>query len=327
MLESGLELAPSLHEISEHAPKRSIQRLCASLAVAVEQGSPFATALASTKSFPPIVSRLAHIGEETGQLSLTLQRAATFIQKRRLARGNVISSLAYPLVVAMAACAVATYLVVWAIPKLAVFLRAMGRSLPTMTQSLLDVSDMIRSYGPQLAIVLAAAAVSAVLVYFWRPGRYRIDQGLLQLPIIGTLLKTAETQQLASSLALMLRSGVFLPDALATASMLHRNTFLADKVTELRKRITRGEDLASSLRGESAFASMLASMAAVGEQTGDLPRSMDHVADFYASQLDSSLNRMARMIEPTIIVFVGAIVGYVYIAFFMALLSAGGNFK
>jgi len=326
MLGGGLELTASLRELSIHSPKRSQQQICSALAEKVEQGHSFASAISDTRSFPTFISQLVRVGEETGQLAVTLQRAAEFIESRRQARSELLAALAYPLLVAIAACFVATYLVGWAIPQLAAFLHALGRKLPAMTQSLVDISELFQKHGPLCTVALATSAAMMATLYFWKPGRYRIDQYQLHLPLIGPLMQMSETHQLASSLALMLRSGVFLPEALKTAASLHRNQFLAAKVSRSHEELANGKDLAGLFAGPG-FGPMLASMIAVGEKTGDLPKSLEHVSRFYAAQLEGTLKRFSRLIEPTIIVVVGGVVGYVYVAFFMALLSAGGNFK
>jgi len=326
LLESGLELTSALGELRVLSPNRRLQQLCAELTEAVENGKSFSTSLSETGFFPPVVVQLARVGEETGELAVTLQRAAEFVENRRRVRGNLLSALAYPLLVAIAACAVATYLVGWAIPKLGVFLHAMGRKLPAMTQSLLDISSMTQQYGAQLGVFLFAGLLALALIYAWRPGRYRIDRALLRLPLFGPLMQMAATQQLASAVALMLRSGVFLPEALEVAAKLHSNQFLSAQVAGAPDKLATGNDLAEALSG-SGFAPMLSSMIGVGERTGNLPHALEHVAKFYAVQVDTTLKRLGRLIEPTIIMVVGGIVGYVYIAFFMALLSAGGNFK
>ncbi len=241
MLESGLELTPSLRELAIHSPKKLVRRVCNELADAVEQGSSLESAITASQLFPPIVSQLARIGEDTGELPITLQRAAEFIERRRQVHSDIVSAMAYPMLVATAACSVAVYLVGWAIPKLAVFLQAMGRKLPSMTQSLLDISQFVQHYGPGLAVVLVASLIGLALVYAFQPGRYQIDRWLLRIPLIGRLLQMAETQQLASSLALMLRSGVFLPDAISTASKLHRNHYLAAHVAGLASNLRWGK--------------------------------------------------------------------------------------
>jgi len=326
MLGGGLELTASLRELSVHSPKRCQQQLCTAIAEKVEQGNSFATAISEARSFPTFIAQLVHVGEKTGQLAVTLQRAAEFIESRRQARSELLAALAYPLLVAIAACFVASYLVGWAIPQLATFLHALGRKLPAMTQSLVDISELFQKHGPLCIVALATSAAVMVMLYFWKPGRYRIDQWQLHLPLIGPLMQMAETHQLASALALMLRSGVFLPEALKTAASLHRNQFLAAKVSRSHEELANGKDLAGLFAGPG-FGPMLASMIAVGEKTGDLPKSLEHVSKFYAAQLEGKLKRFSRLIEPTIIVIVGGVVGYVYVAFFMALLSAGGNFK
>ncbi len=326
MLGSGLELTPSLRELSTLSVKKSMRQLCGDLADAVEHGTTFAQALTDTRAFPPVVTRLVHVGEETGELPIALKRAAEFAESRRQTTSNLVSALAYPALVAIAACSVAAYLVGFAIPKLAVFLHAMGRKLPAMTQSLVDVATLVQRFGTEVVVTFIAAICALAFVYLWPPGRYRIDQFLLRFPLVGPLLRMAETQQLASSLALMLRSGVFLPEAIETAASLHRNRFLEAQVRRSREHLAMGKDLANAFNG-LGFESMLSSMIAIGERTGDLPKSLEHVATFYADQVARKLKRFGKIIEPTIIVVVGGLVGYVYIAFFMALLSAGGNFK
>ena len=326
MLGSGLELVPSLRELSVHSPNRRDRQVCGELAVAIERGDSLEAALAKAKAFPAVVMRLVRVGEETGELPTMLRRAADFLDARRQSKGKLVAALAYPSLVAAAACSVAGYLVVYAIPKLGTFLEAMGRELPAMTQSLLDLSEAVRRFGPAATAIAFLMVAAFAIAYGWKPGRYRIDRALLRVPLVGQLIQMAETRQLASSLALMLRSGVFLPEALQTTAVLHRNSYLADRVAKSPDRLAAGSDLSTALGGHG-FASMLPSMIAVGERTGELPAALEHVATFYGSQLDARLQRLTRLIEPAIIAVVGGGVGYVYVAFFMALLGAGANFK
>lgn len=325
MLESGLELAPALSELRSHSPKAKVRMLSDQMLVAIEQGDRFSDALAKSKCFPDIVVPLVQIGESSGDLAAALRRASDFVEHRRRARGKVVSTLAYPVVIATAAFSVAFYMVGWAIPQLGKFLDSMGRKLPAMTQSLLDVAGFLRSSGPLLGVLVVTGLIALVLCYFWPPGRYRIDQFVLRIPLLGKLLQFSETQQLAGSLALLLRSGVFLQDALETAAMLNRNQHLAAEVVRSRHKVAQGKSLAASLR-DRGFGALLASMVAVGEQTGELPKALDHVSLYYGGQVETQLNRISKLIEPTIIVLVGGLVGYVYLAFLMALMSAGGKF-
>jgi len=326
MIESGLELTASLQELCRHSPNRRQRKVCEELFKSVDRGLSFEEALRQSQAFPPVVSQLVRIGEATGELAVMLQRAAGFIQRRRQAKQALLSALAYPSLVAVASLGVAVYLIGWAIPKLSTFLDAMGRDLPAMTQSLLDLSAFAQQYGPALLGTALACSVGGVACYRYSPFRRRIDRMVLQIPIVGRLIQTTETEQLARSLTLMLQSGVFLPEALRATETLHSNRHLSSQLQLAREKLTRGNDLAGCMAGRG-YAPLLASMVAVGERTGDLPRVLQHVADYYAEQLETQLKQFSRMIEPAIIVVAGGVVAYVYIAFFMALLSAGGNFQ
>lgn len=327
MLSSGLELTAALRDLEQHSTSKRLRVTCADLLNQVQAGDSFAQAIATSKSFPPIVEQLVGVGEQTGELPITLERAAEFLERRRATLGGIRAALSYPVFVAVSAFTVAIYLVVSAIPKLSLFLNTMGRDLPAMTQSLVDLSDFVRQYGVVLSVSLVASIVAVGLFYCWKPSRYRMDRFLLRIPVLGALAQVAETQQLASTLALMMRSGVLLPDALETGAKLHSNHYLAEQVRQIVRRVVAGRALADSIGTDGGFAPLLPNMAAVGERTGDLPKCLEHVAAFYSKELDRRLKRLVGLLEPAIIVFVGGIVGYVYIAFFMALISAGGSFK
>lgn len=327
MLESGLELSTCLGELSQQSTKRTMKSLAARLGRAVEQGESLSAAFAHESKIPSLVVELSRVGEQSGQLSHAMQRAAQHLERKREAQTSLVAALSYPLLVALAAIGVAAYLVTSAIPKLAVFLHAMGRKMPPMTQSLLDVADWLRDFGPGVVACCFVSITSLLLISLWPPGRIWLDRIVLRLPIVGKLIRIAATEQLASSVALMLRSGVLLQDALGSAAKLHQNRFLASEVRAAQHRVTVGGGLAVSLAKRGGFPAMLASMVAVGERTGELPRSLEQVAKFYEDQLNASLRRLSRLVEPAIIIVVGGLVGYVYVAFFMALLSAGGNFQ
>ncbi len=325
MLRSGLELVTALQTLSTQAETTALRRICRGLIEEVRGGDSLAEAMSRHRAFPPIAVQLVRVGEATGKLDLVLDRAAAYMARSRKTLVSVLSALAYPLVVAAAAIGVSAYLVICVIPELAKFLRAMGRTLPAITQSLLDVSDGIVALGPAVVALFATALIGLGLVYFWPPGRLQIDRCLLRVPVLGRLLRMSGTVTFASSLSVMLRSGVTLKDSLETIAQLHRNRFLASRVELAKESVVRGTGLASPLAAPHGHTPMLSSMIAVGEQSGEMDEVLEQVAGFHESQLESSLKRFSALIEPAIIVVVGGVVGYVYLAFFVALIGTGGN--
>ncbi|MEC8556594.1 MAG: type II secretion system F family protein [Planctomycetota bacterium] len=324
MLQSGIGILQALKTVAEQTTSRSFRAICDQLAEDIQEGDSVSDAMSKHSCFPKLVVQLAKVGETTGNLDVVLQRASQQMASRRENISNVRTAVAYPVFVGLAAVGVAGYLVVVVIPELEKFLSATGRKLPVITQSLMDLSVWIRLNGITTAAVGLLAMVAVVVAYKWPPGRAMIDRWLLRVPVLGKVFRLAGTVTFASSLGVMLRSGITVLEALRTVEDLHENTFLAAQVAVARETVMEGGDLATPLAANHAYMPMLSSMIAVGENTGQLDEVLDRVTRFHESQLKTAIKKLSAMIEPMTIVVVGAIVGYVYLAFFMALFAAGG---
>lgn len=324
MLESGIGLLQALKTVSEQSDSRSLQAICVQISEDIQEGDSLSEAMSKHSCFPRIAVQLAKVGEATGNLDIVLQRAAEQMAARRENISNVRTAVSYPIFVGVAAVGVAGYLVLYVIPELEKFLSATGRRLPAITQSLLDLSVWIRINGATTVAIILFMIVGLILVYKWPPGRAAIDRWVLRIPILGKVLRLAGTVTFASSLGVMLRSGITVLEALRTVEGLHGNTFLAARVAAARETVMEGGDLATPLAEKRAFMPMLSSMVAVGENTGQLDEVLERVTRFHEAQLKSAIKKLSALIEPATIVIVGGIVGYVYLAFFVALFAAGG---
>lgn len=327
MLRSGLDLRSSLQTCLEQTTSIALARALRTTLKGIENGQTLQAALQTTKAFPELVVQLVGVGEATGHLSQVLQQASEHLARRRVSLNTVRAALAYPTVVAVAAMSIAIYLIVSVIPELQKMLSAMGRKLPRMTQSLVDLSVWLQANGTTCLALFFAVGGALIAICFWPPGRLWLDRFLLRLPLIGSILKLSGTAALASSLSLMIRSGTRLVEALAIVERLQGNQALAMRVQRSRRAIMHGEGLSRELAGQPGYAPMLGSMLQVAERTGQLEQSLDEVATYCDGELQSCIKRLSLLVEPAIIVCAGVIVGYVYMAFFMALMSAGGNIR
>ena len=164
------------------------------VALRIQQGSSLGDAMANHRCFAFMVVRMVRVGEQTGTLDKVVARAAETLERRRLLRTQLLTALTYPAIVLMAAVGVSVFMIVTVIPQLKIFLTALGRRLPPITQRLLDVSDFVTVYGPAIGIGLAVSVAGLTAVYLWPPGRLAIDSFLLRLPLIGRLLRLAATR-------------------------------------------------------------------------------------------------------------------------------------
>lgn len=324
MLRAGLTLLTALKNVADQAPRLSVRNLWLAVSARVQQGSSLADSLQPYRAFPPLVVQLVRIGEQTGNLEAVLTRGAKIMERRRQLRNTLVTALMYPALVTIAALGVATFMVVSVIPKVEKFLGQLGRKLPAITQSLLDISWVVRTYWLE-GLVGAGLFVAGATLLYWTPaGRLFIDRWLLRVPLIGNLFRLAATSLLARSLSILLQSGVTLLEALRTVELLPANHYLRQVISRAREEVIRGGSLADGLRQRGGYLPMLSAMVAVGETAGTLDDVLEETATFHEDQLQVAIRRFSALIEPAIVVVVGAIVGYVYIAFFVALFAAAG---
>ncbi len=322
MLRSGMPLLEALETVADQSSRKRSRAVWRRIAAAVRSGMSLADALSGERrSFGEVAVRLAEVGERTGELEKTLARAADQMEARRNLKSALANALVYPAITVTMAIAVSAYLTVGVIPRLAEFLRSSGAVLPLMTQMLVDFSDWVVAKGLWVLAGVGAAAAAAWALRLGARGRELEDASLLRLPVVGGLLRLSSTALVARALQIMLEAGVTLVTALETAAKLIGNTRQRRRINEAAQAVTAGGTLSSALAAAREFLPMLARMAAVGEKTGALPEAFDETARFHEMMLSLAVKRLGIMIEPVMIAITGAIVGFVYVAFFMALFA------
>lgn len=293
----------------------------------IANGTSLEQAFESEPIFPKFLGPLIAVGERSGQLDLVLKRCAKQIANRRKNRNAIVGAFAYPTLVLTAALGVAVYLLIMVIPQLQKLLASLGRRLPAMTQSLVDVAAFLQANSLVLGGLTIAGIVACILFYRSEYGRRWFDRYVLSVPLAGSLLRLSATYTFSSFLNVMLKSGMSLIDCLDSLTRLHSNCYISERIEAVRQLVVGGSSLSEAVDAQKVFTPMLSSMIAVGEKTGELEEVMQRVADFNDEQLVAKIKRWNAIMEPTILILVGIVVGYVYMAFFVALFSVGGKFR
>jgi type IV pilus assembly protein PilC len=286
----------------------------------------FAEALSRHKKvFPKLVIQLTRAGEISGNLELVLEQAAEQMERRRNLMATLISGMMYPGFATLVSVLVTAYLMTKVIPELSRFLTADGRKLPAITQALIGTSNFVTTYFWHIVIAFVAVTVAVVIAHRNKKAALVMDQFVLRVPIMGKLLRLAGTSMFARGLAMMIDAGVPVLNALETAGGLIKNNAISHRVETARQAVLAGNTLARPLGAGREFLPMLSRMVAVGEETGTLSTVLIKVATFHEKQLEAYVKRLTILIEPVMTVIVGTIVGFVYLAFFMALYSIIGG--
>ena len=323
MLRSGMTLLSSLQSLISQAPSSAMAETWSDVSQKVQSGQSLSEAMTDKRCFPDFAIRLVAVGENTGNLEGVLTRAAKTMREKRNAREEFWSATIYPILILTLSVMVTMYMVVYLIPKLEIYLQSLGKQMPQMTQNLMDASGWLRANLASLAIVVLAIGVFCTIVYTSREGRRFIDYFLLKIPVFGRLLRLVETSSFARTLSMMLRSGITLTDALGTSKNLVRNRHLAGIVENARERIIQGSNLIEALEEKNGFTPMLRQMVSVGQQSGELEGVLSEVAQLHDNQAKTIIKRLNSLFTPAVTIVIGGVVGYVYIAFFVALFAAG----
>lgn len=319
MLRAGLPMLEALETAQMLSNTGRLNAAIGRMTVAVRSGERLSEAMAvEQKIFPPLAVQLLRSAEASGEMDVILERIAEDLDRKADLKRNLLTALMYPSIVVLAAVGVSGFLVVGIIPKMAKFLERKGNALPSATQNLLDLSKFIQQWGWLIAIVIVLLLVILAIAYSRPQGRLAIDRVLLKVPKVGYSLQTASVTQLSWSLAILLKSGVTILEALKISADLIPNKAIAGVVEGMQGHILSGRDTASGLQ-HPLLPKLLPQMVAIGERTGTLDAVLRELGNYYQRELALQIKRLTTMIEPALTLLIGGMVGYVYYAFFQAL--------
>lgn len=288
----------------------------------VTEGGRLADAMREANAgFDELTCTLAQTGEDSGELDKALRRASEQLESRRELRLAVLNALAYPMIAVLMALGVSAFLVTSVIPKISEFLISAGADLPETTRLMLDIADFFREKGVAIATGLAATLAAWFVLRQWSKTREIEDAFLLKVPVTGGILRLSAVALVARSMQMMLDSGVTLLSSLGAAAGLPANRRFRRRIANARDAVEAGSTLKDAFAGAKEFPGIFKRMVAVGEQTGNLADAFGEAAYFHEGALKRAVKRFSIIIEPVLILVTAVIVGFVYIAFFMALFS------
>ena len=330
MLSAGLPIVQAIAILERQTENKGFQKLLKEIRTDVEGGSSFSDALSKHKVFSRLYVNLVRAGETSGTLDGVLDRLATFLEKDLELRGKIKSAMTYPVIVLVFALLVTYFLLTGIVPQFAQILTDLGSELPLLTRFLIAVSDMLKSGTLYVVIFIVVLGFAYRAYYRTERGRRVVDRLKLRMPVFGNLNKKSALARFSRTFGLLVSSGVNVIEAMDITRGTAGNAVIEDILDETKEAIQVGEPIHSTLlRSPQVFPPMVASMIAIGEETGALDTMLQKVADFYEREVDEAVASLTAAIEPMMIIFLGAIVGTIVAGMFLPLfqiintLSAG----
>jgi type IV pilus assembly protein PilC len=324
MLAGGLHLARILSSLAAETVNKRFRKTLIDVREAITVGSSFADAL---EQHPHIFDRLyvavVRAGEISGSLPTVLDTLTVYLEKTAQLRRKVVGAITYPAVILAVALLVVFVMVVKLVPIFeAVYARA-NAVLPAPTRLLIAISGMVRSYTFTVFLVLLVIALLFFAAIQVPAGRRLLDAAKLRIPLFGGLIRKAVMARMCRTLSVLLGAGIPLLEAMNTTARVTNNKVIERALLLATRRMQDGGTIAETLRHTGEFPTMVIQLVATGEESGTLPAMLGRAALYYEQQVDNAVATLSTLIEPVMIVVMGAIAGSVIFALYLPIFTLG----
>lgn len=322
LISSGLTLESSLAALAEQSEDQKLGEALSRVRERLAEGSSLHAALGEHPAvFSDLYVNMVRAGETSGTLDVVLGRLADFLEKQTELASKVRGAMIYPAIMFLVGAAVLAFMMTFVIPRVSDIFETSGKALPLVTVILVGASDFLRQ-NFALLLLLSAAALFAAGRYVRTPGGRRFaDRALLRIPVLGKVFSKVTVARFTRTLSTLLSGGIPLLDSIEVSGAVLGNSFYSDRLGEVRARVAEGAALGSCLAATGIFPPLMVRMVSVGEEAGEMETMLSKVADMYDSQVDSTLSALTSLLEPVMILVMGAVMGFMVFAILLPVLN------
>lgn len=322
-------LEEALRTVSRQAEREEVRRVLGNVHAGVVEGRRLSEAMGrEPASFPPLYRAMVAAGESSGTLPPILERLANLMERQAQVRGKILSTLAYPIILAIVAAFVVFALMIFVVPKVVEQFQDIGQSLPLLTRIVIGISAFLASWWWALLLAAALGLFLAGRALKDEGIRMKFDRTLLRLPLIGRLIRDLHAARMARTLATMVSSRLPLLEGLRLTTGTVHNRVLRAASAEIAESVRTGGSLSGALKRAGIFPPLLVYLAASGEASGKLDVMLERAADYLDREFDAFTTTALSLLEPAIIIVMGVIVALIVLSILLPILQldtlAGG---
>ena len=327
LLNSGIKLTESLSVLTLQTSDVKFKNALTDIRDRVVTGESFTDALKDYSDyFDVIYVSMMHVGEVTGSLGNSFSTIGNFMEKRQKVESKVVTAMVYPVFLIFFCLVAVLILTTFVIPKIGKQIISTGQKLPWITQQLMNISYILKSWW-LLVIIGAIVGIVWGLKRFVRTqrGAHLRDKLMLSLPLFGPLIKQRVVSRFASTLSTLLSSGLAMAESLRVVAEVTGNSLMKQAIQQSRERILAGADIATPLRDSGVIDPAIAHMIAVGEKSGELETMLKNISENLESSTDVVIERLSAAVEPLIIVFMAVVIGVIAYATLLPILEVSSK--
>jgi len=324
LLKAGVPILRALAGLQQSANNASLAEVIGDLRISLDAGRELSAAMRNhPRVFNPFYISVIRIGETTGDLDQSFNRMFEYMEFDKEIRDRIKAAVRYPIIV-LVVIAVAVAIVNFAvIPAFAKIFESQKVPLPLLTQLLIGTSNFFLAYWPAMLAGLVLAVLGGQWYLSTEQGRYQWDRWKLRIPLAGTIILRATLARFARGMALAIRAGVPIVQAMSVVAEVVSNTHMALRIRNMRDGVERGETVLRTATAAGIFTPVVLEMISVGEETGELDDLMTEVADMYERDVDYEIKNLAANIEPILTVALGVMVLILALGVFMPIWGLG----
>ncbi|MFO0279537.1 MAG: type II secretion system F family protein [bacterium] len=319
MINAGVAIVRCLGVLGDQSGNPKMRKALQAISADVQQGSPLSQAMAKhTECFDELYISMIEAGEMGGVLDEVLLRLSKLLEDMARLKNQIKSAMTYPVAVGILAVIVFFGMTIFLIPVFAKIFTDLKVPLPALTQFMLFLSGVMRSWLILIPIVTIAATVFLLRRYYKTPmGRLQIDWFFLKMPLFGDLNEKSAVARFCRVFGTLMRSGVPILSSLDIVCNTVGNQVIANTIAGAKEEIQQGGMMSLALQKANVFPPLAIQMISIGEETGELDAMMMKVADFYEDEVEQAVKALTSIIEPLMMVGVAGMVGTILLSMYL----------
>lgn len=311
MVNAGIPLLKSLKQLVEQSTNPKLKKILLAIVYEIENGASLSNAMKEFKdTFTDATVGMVEAGEASGQLGETLRHIAEQEEKSHNMKSKIKGAMIYPVTIIVVMLIAAVIIMIMVVPKITELFDGAGAKLPTSTRMLIATSSFLTHFWWLLAIIIGGAIFGLKMYGSTEEGKYYLDYLKLKLPVFGGLIQKASLARFTRQLSTLSASGLSIIKALKINADSVGNEIYRQEILETSESVKKGIGIAAHLENNKLFPSLVTNMIAVGEETAQLSNVAGKIADYYETEVDDMVKNMSSLMEPMVIVVIGAGVAF-----------------
>jgi len=329
MIEGGIPVTVALDTIAEDSENSHLEPILRRISEKVKKGQSFSDGIAEfPKVFNKLSCALILAGETGGNLGDAMRRLAEYFDNRDKLGKKVKGAMAYPIFVMGFIVLIVIFIMAFIVPRFRTMFDQLGGKLPAFTQGFMSFYDILHHNIIYIIGSVFILIVSIVVISKTKKGHFFLSRAILSVPLFGKVFSQAFVSSFCKTMSTLLSSGVSVLEVFDVLSGMTNNDVLKSAIVQTREHLVGGSNISSSMASTGAFPNMVIKMIQVGEESGSLPTVLERTCEHYERKVDSTITTMTSLLEPIMIVSVGAVVSVVVIALYLPIFTmsnvAGG---